>query len=375
MGIPNDCTLKLSHKWKAGRLNKITDVPGVKLANVTVQSGDINTGVTAILPHGENIFRSKPAAGVSVLNGFGKSMGIVQLQELGNIETPIIMTNTLSVGEAANALIKYCLEQNEDIGVSTGTVNPIVTECNDGRLNDIRGMHISEKHVNEALRMAAESGDDFDEGAVGAGTGMCCLGFKGGIGSASKIVRLDGKEYTIGALVLSNFGEEGNLVIGGRRYGSELLSAVKQRLEDDKENPKGAAKSRVKPEEAGAKPTGDEEKKDKGSIIMIIATDIPLSSRQLCRVANRAAIALGRTGSYMGNGSGDIAIAFSTSNRMPHYSDSKFVETKILFEDAIDEVFEPAVEAVEEAIISSLYHAKTTKGIRDNIVYGLKEFL
>ena len=260
----------------------------------------------------------------------------------------------MSVGEAATALTKYCLEQNEDIGVSTGTVNPLVTECNDGRLNDIRGFHVREEHVREALRLAEEGSPDFEEGAVGAGTGMCCLGFKGGIGSASRLVELDGSEYTIGALVLSNFGEEGNLVIGGRHYGSELLPKVKERLKSDIDSSLA---------------------KDKGSIIMLIATDIPMSSRQLERVANRAAIALGRTGSYMGNGSGDIAIAFSTANRMPHYSDEKFVEMKAIHEDAIDKVFEPAVEALEESIISSLYHAKTTRGVRGKLVYGLREFI
>ena len=354
MGLPKDCGLELHHKWKSGKLNKITDVKGLKVASVTIQDNEINTGVTVILPHEGNIFRSKVVAGASVLNGFGKSLGIVQLKELGNIETPIIMTNTLSVGEAATALTKYCLEQNEDIGVSTGTVNPLVTECNDGRLNDIRGFHVREEHVREALRLAEEGSPDFEEGAVGAGTGMCCLGFKGGIGSASRLVELDGSEYTIGALVLSNFGEEGNLVIGGRHYGSELLPKVKERLKSDIDGSLA---------------------KDKGSIIMLIATDIPLSSRQLERVANRAAIALGRTGSYMGNGSGDIAIAFSTVNRMPHYSDEKFVEMKAIHEDAIDKVFEPAVEALEESIISSLYHAKTTLGVRGKLVYGLREFI
>lgn len=354
MGLPKDCGLELHHKWKSGKLNKITDVKGLKVASVTIQDNEINTGVTAILPHEGNIFRSKVVAGASVLNGFGKSLGIVQLKELGNIETPIIMTNTLSVGETATALTKYCLEQNEDIGVSTGTVNPLVTECNDGRLNDIRGFHVREEHVREALRLAEEGSPDFEEGAVGAGTGMCCLGFKGGIGSASRLVELDGSEYTIGALVLSNFGEEGNLVIGGSRYGSELLPKVKERLKSDIDGSLA---------------------KDKGSIIMLIATDIPLSSRQLERVANRAAIALGRTGSYMGNGSGDIAIAFSTANRMPHYSEQSLLEMKVIHEDAIDKVFEPAVEALEESIISSLYHAKTTLGVRGKLVYGLREFI
>lgn len=346
MGLPQNSGIDLHAKWPKGERNLITDVEGVTVGHVTLQKGDINTGVTAILPHQGNLFQDKVMAGVSVINGFGKSAGLVQVQELGTIETPIIMTNTLSVGTAVTALVKYMLEQNEDIGVSTGTVNPLVTECNDGRLNDIRGLHVTEDMVLQALK---NTDVIFEEGAVGSGTGMCCLGVKGGIGSASRKVNTDGKDYTVGALVMSNFGSEENLVVGGLHIGKPI--------KEQNERDKAAAE------------------KDQGSIIILIATDIPLNERQLTRVAKRAAIALGRTGSYLGNGSGDIAIAFTTANRLPHYSDKNIIETKMFYDENIDIVFESVVEAVEEAVISSLYHAKTTKGIRGKIARSLSDYM
>lgn len=355
MGLPQNSGIELYSKWPKGERNLITDVEGVTVGHVTLQDGDINTGVTAILPHQGNLFQDKVMAGVSVINGFGKSAGIVQIQELGTIETPIIMTNTLSVGTAVTALVKYMLAQNEDIGVSTGTVNALVTECNDGRLNDIRGLHVTEDMVLEALRSTDVT---FEEGAVGSGTGMCCLGVKGGIGSASRKVASDGKDYTIGALVMSNFGADDNLTVGGKHIGKKISEQV--------------AKDKAAREAEAAEAA---EKKDQGSIIILLATDIPLNERQLTRVAKRAAIALGRTGSYLGNGSGDIAIAFTTANRLSHYSEKNVLETKMFYDENIDIVFEPAVEAVEEAVISSLYHARTTKGIRGNLVRSLKEYI
>ena len=347
MGLPKDSGLELHSKWPKGKLNLITDVPGVKVANVTIQDGkEVNTGVTAILPHTGDIFHDKVMAGVSVINGFGKSLGLVQIDELGTIETPIVMTNTLSVGTAAEALTRYMLVRNDDIGVKTGTVNCVVTECNDGRLNDIRGLHVKAEHVNEALAKAEKDGEVFEEGAVGGGTGMCCLGLKGGIGSSSRVVAIDGKDYTVGAIVMSNFGGSGNLVIGGDHIGKR----IKERM-------------------------AAEDKKDLGSIIMIIATDAPISDRQLRRVAKRATVSLGRCGSYLGNGSGDIAVAFSTGNRVPHYTEGSFIDMKMMDDEKLDVIFESAVEAVEESVISSMYHAKTTKGVRGNIYYGLREFL
>ena len=345
MGLPKDCGLTLRTRWPKGPKNLITDVSGVTVGHCTLQDGDINTGVTAVLPHGGNIFREKVMAGLSVINGFGKSIGLIQLQELGTIETPIIMTNTLSVGTAFTALTKYMLEQNPDIGRTTGTVNCLVTECNDGDLNDIRGLHIKEEHVLSAIEAASA---DFEEGAVGSGTGMCCLGVKGGIGSASRILTIDGREYTLGVLVMSNYTGPGSPTIGGVHYDID------------------AAKNK-KPAETQVN--------DKGSIIMIMATDIPLSERQLNRVAKRTTVALGRTGSYLGNGSGDIAIAFTTANKVPHYSDHAIISYNMFHDDKLDMVFEAAAEATEEAIISSLWHAQTTAGRDGNTVMGLREVI
>lgn len=339
MGLPENSGFDLHAKWPRGERDLITDVPGVKVGHVTLKEGDIHTGVTAVLPHGDNCFQDKVMAGVSVINGFGKSVGLIQIQELGTIETPILLTNTLSVGTACEELTRYMLEGNPDIGVTTGTVNCVVTECNDGRLNDIRGLHVRSEHVREAL---ANAGEDFEEGAVGGGTGMVCLGLKGGIGSASRRVEVDGQTYTVGALVMSNFGAPGNLIIGGKHYDTNL---------------------------------GRDERKDEGSIIMLLATDIPLNERQLSRLAKRSMVALGRVGSYCGNGSGDIAIAFTTANRLPHYSEKNILETRMFYDENIDRVFVAGVEAVEEAIISSLYHAETTTGIRGNCYLGLRDFV
>ena len=340
MGLPIECKLELDIRYKKGQRNLITDIPGVKVGQITLNDGekDIHTGVTAIFPHSGNLFRDKVAGAVSIINGFGKSTGLIQIEELGNIETPILMTNTFGVGTALNALTKYMLEQNEDIGASTCTVNCVVTECNDGELNDLRGMHVTEADVREALDTA---GLDFEEGAVGGGTGMICMGKKGGIGSASRIVEFDGQAYTIGAIVMTNFGVLGNLRINGERISVDI----------------------------------DKNGKDKGSTIIVIGTDLPLSDRQLRRMAKRATVSLGRVGSYLGTGSGDIAIAFSNGNIIPHYSDEKVLDCRYLFENEMDTVFEATAETVEEAIISSLYHADGITGIRGNVVRGLKEYL
>lgn len=338
MGLPENSGLELHAQWPHGKKNLITDVAGVKVGHVTLKGNGMNTGVTAVLPHDGNLFRDKVMAGAEILNGFGKSAGLLQLKELGSIETPIILTNTLSVGTCLTGLTRYMLDRNPDIGVTTGTVNCLVTECNDGGLNDIRGLHVEEKHVEEAIRNAAE---DFEEGAVGGGTGMRCMGLKGGIGSASRVIEADGQKYTVGALVMSNYGKYGRLRIGGEFF-SERMKLTEESL-------------------------------DKGSIIMLLATDLPLSERQLNRVSKRAALALGRTGSYMGNGSGDIAIAFTTANRIPHYPEQEILSYRTLKDGKMDAVFEAAIEAVEESIISSLYHAETMTGVRGNTVKCLRE--
>lgn len=327
-------------RGQRGEKNLITDVPGVTVGHVTICEGDnVRTGVTCIKPHGGNLFTDKVMAAAHVFNGYGKTAGLVQVQELGTIEAPILLTNTLSVGTALVGGIRYMMTQNPDIGESAGTVNVVVGECNDGTLNDIRGLHVTEQHVLDAIDACA---DTFAEGAVGAGTGMCCLGFKGGIGSASRVVTVGGNDYTVGALVLANFGGKGRLALDGRQIGREI-----------------AARDNAA---------------DKGSIIMIIATDAPLSERQLRRVARRAGVGLSRTGSYMGNGSGDVAIAFSTANRVPHGTEQAVQTYATLHDNYIDPVFDMTAEAVEEAIGSALWHADTTTGKNGATLPGLATY-
>lgn len=340
MGIDNKLNIGIGD-FKKGKNNLITDVDGVKVGHTTLDKENIKTGVTAILPHERNVFKEKVMAASCVINGFGKSMGLIQIEELGTIETPIILTNTLSIGTACNGLIKYMLSENEDIGKTTGTVNPIVLECNDGFLNDIRGLHVKEEHILEAIKDAKKL---FKEGSVGAGTGMSCCQLKGGIGSSSRVIELDEKEYIVGSLVLSNFGLEKDLIIDGRKIGKEICDKKNIEL-------------------------------DKGSIIMLIATDIPLSERQLKRVAKRASISLGRTGSHLGNGSGDIVVAFTTANKINHYEKKDIVNTNIINENKIDLVFRATIEIIEESIISSMVNSKKTIGRDNNVRNSLLEYL
>ncbi|MEG2787008.1 MAG: P1 family peptidase [Romboutsia sp.] len=340
MGINNQYGINIG-EFKKGKNNLITDVDGVKVGHATLDTGGIKTGVTAILAHEGNIFKEKVIASSCILNGFGKSMGLIQIEELGTIETPIILTNTLSIGTACNGLIKYMLSENEDIGNTTGTVNPIILECNDGFLNDIRGLHVLEEHVLEAIKDAKKL---FKEGSVGAGTGMSCCQLKGGIGSSSRAIDLDGKEYIVGSLVLSNFGLEKDLIIDGRKIGKKIYDNKNIELE-------------------------------KGSIIMLIATDIPLSERQLKRIAKRASISLGRTGSHLGNGSGDIVVAFTTANKINHYEEKDIVNTKIINENKIDLVFRSTIETIEESIISSMVNSKKIIGRDNNTRNSLLDYL
>lgn len=339
MGIEN-IKLKIG-KLPKGKNNLITDVNGVKVGHKTLDNGNIKTGVTAIIPHSDNIFREKLICSSYVINGFGKSIGLVQIDELGTLETPIILTNTLSVGTCSTALVKYMLKENEDIGVTTGTVNPVVCECNDGYLNDIRGLHVKEEDVFEAIENAEIN---FREGNIGAGTGMSCYQLKGGIGSASRVLKLDDKEYTIGSLVLSNFGLKEDLLVDGIKVGEKILEKESEELE-------------------------------KGSIIIILATDIPMNERQLKRIAKRVPIGLARTGSHIGNGSGDIVIAFSTANRIKHYEDRDIVSIKIINENIIDKVFREVIECVEEAVISSLLHSEKTIGTYEHKRESLKKYI
>ena len=339
MGIEN-IKLKIG-KLQKGKNNLITDVKGVKVGHKTLDNGNIKTGVTAIIPHSDNIFREKLICSSYVINGFGKSVGLVQINELGTLETPIILTNTLSVGTCSTALVKYMLKENDDIGVTTGTVNPVVCECNDGYLNDIRGLHVKEEDVFDAIENAEIN---FKEGNIGAGTGMSCYQLKGGIGSASRVLKLDDKEYTIGSLVLSNFGLKEDLLVDGIKVGEKILEKESEELE-------------------------------KGSIIIILATDIPMNERQLKRIAKRVPIGLARTGSHIGNGSGDIVIAFSTANRIKHYEYRDIVSIKITNENIIDKVFRGVIECVEEAVISSLLHSEKTIGTSEHKRESLKKYI
>ena len=331
-------------KMKTGKRNSISDVDGVKVGHFTLKDNNIQTGVTAILPHEGNIFKEKVMAVSHIINGFGKTMGTIQIEELGTIETPIILTNTLGIGTAADALIEYMLEQNEDIGNTTGTINPVVCECNDQYLNDIRGKHIKKQNIVEAIKNASV---DFEEGAVGAGRGMSCMGFKGGIGTSSRIFELGEETFTIGALVMSNFGAKENLIIDGIKIG---------KLIEELDNNKYPGE-------------------DKGSIIIILATDIPLTVRQLKRIAKRAVVGLSRTGSYIGNGSGDVVIGFSTVNRINHYETRATIPIKMFNENKMDIAFRATAEAVEEAILNSMVCAETTIGKNGNRRDSLGEFM
>ena len=325
-----------------GPLNKISDVPGVTVGHCTLADGDVQTGVTALLPHPGDTFHEKVPAAAHVINGFGKTTGLVQIQELGTLETPILFTNTLSVGTVSTALVRYMLDRCPDICETTGSVNPVVCECNDSGLNDIRGLHVTEA---DALAALADCRADFAEGAVGAGRGMRCHGLKGGIGSASRRIELDGRSYHMGALLLTNHARFEDLVVAG--------VPVSERL----------PRADVPPHE------------DKGSVIVVLATDAPLSCRQLGRVARRAIVGLSRTGSYCGNGSGEIVIAFSTACRIPHYPEGDTLPLRALAENKIDLLFRAAAECVEEGVLSSLLHAETVTGRGGLIVPSLADLL
>ena len=319
-----------------GPLNAITDVEGVRVGHTTVVDGEsVRTGVTAIVPHGGNVFQDKVAGAVFVGNAFGKLAGSTQVAELGTIETPIVLTNTLSVGTAVDAVARYTIAQpgNEQVR----SVNPLVGETNDGGLNDIRGFHVTREHVLNAIRSA--KGGAVAEGAVGAGTGTVCYGWKGGIGTASR--KLERTGYTVGVLAQTNFG--GNLTIAGVPIYRSLQPPSRRSADAGR----GDALDRA---------AGD------GSCMLVVATDAPLDARDLRRLAARAVFGLARTGSSYSNGSGDFAIAFSTAAEMR----SRFNETaphprSVLPTDATSPLFEAALEATEEAVYNSLFQATTVR--------------
>ena len=315
-----------------GKLNAITDVPGVKVGHSTLIKGDsVRTGVTAILPYDGNIFQHKVPAGIFVGNGFGKLAGSTQVLELGNLETPIILTNTLSVSTAMDAVIDHTIRQKGNDRVQS--VNAVVGETNDGYLNDIRGRHVQKQDVLNAITNAKPG--SIEEGNVGAGTGTVCFGFKGGIGTASRKLPAKLGGYTVGVLVQTNFG--GVLQIDGVAVGEELNKFyLSEQLKD----------------------TAD------GSCMIIVATDAPLDSRNLNRLAKRAFMGLAKTGGIASNGSGDYVIAFSTDSslRVPFNTNEQKQTITTLNNDALSPLFMAAIEATEEAIINSLLAAKTMKG-------------
>ncbi|AMP03079.1 peptidase S58 family protein [Collimonas pratensis] len=319
----------------SGPLNAISDVAGVTVGHATLTQDAIQTGVTVIRPHGGDPFRDKLPAAATVFNGFGKSIGLLQLQELGVLETPIALTNTLSVGAVATAQIRSAIDSNPEIGRSDPTINPLVFECNDGYLNDIQAMAVTASHYRQALDSAAA---EFAQGAVGAGRGMSSFDLKGGIGSASRYAKIGGKQYCVGALVLSNFGKLPALTLAGRQLGQQLgpqLLALRQ--------PPGEAP-------------------EMGSIIMIIATDAPLDARQLGRLATRCGIGLGRTGSIYGHGSGDLALAFSTAQTIPYRPQEALRQTACLHDSLLDPLFEAVADSTEQAIVNALFAAVTVNG-------------
>lgn len=327
-----------------GQRNAITDVDGVQVGHVTLNKRNFRTGVTAILPHSGNLFQDKVIGATHVINGFGKTIGTVQVNELGTIETPIILTNTLSVGIAADALIDYMLEQNPDIGKTTGTVNPVVGECNDMLLNDIRAKGVTKEHVFQAIKNAA---DTFSEGAVGAGTGMVTFGLKGGIGSASRIINYPFGTFTVGVLVLSNFGRMDEFTLAGRHVGPEIRKFVQSK--DNYE--------------------------DKGSIMMIVAMDLPVTHRQLSRIIKRAGAGIAKTGSFYGNGSGDVVIGFSTANRISHANRESLRTINCISDNDIDQAFLAVAEATEEAVLNAMATAVPTTGYDGRTIFSLREWL
>lgn len=328
---------------KTGEKNNICDVNGVLVGHYTINEYNNHCGITCIKAHNGNLFTDKVVSSCYAFNGFGKSVGLLQIEEMGVLESPILLTNTLSVPRVSDALISYMLEENKEIGRKKATLNSLVMECNDGKINDIQNRIISEKNVFEAINNAS---DNFTQGSVGAGCGMICHGFKGGIGSSSRIIDINGEEYTIGVLVNSNFGESnGNsLIFKGRSLG-ELINDYD--IEKDY---------------------------DKGSIIVIIASDLPLDNRQLKRLCKRSELGIARTGSYAGNGSGDIMLAFSTKNILKDDSLNAFDNIERFNDKYIDIVFKAVVDATEEAVLNSMLYSEGKKGFNGLYYKSLNEY-
>ena len=337
-----------------GPRNAITDVPGVTVGHCTIDTPEHQTGVTVVIPAPHNLFAHKLPAASYVLNGFGKTLGLVQVDELGSLETPIALTNTLNVGLVHDALVDYTVSRCAKEGVSVRSLNPIVCECNDSGLNHITERVVTKEHVYEAIHNASA---DFEQGAVGGGRGMICYGLKGGIGSSSRVIKLDDKEYTLGVLVQSNHGRTADWMAGPHAMGKMIM---------EQGGPAQAVQNLPK-----IQPTD----LDKGSIIMIVATDLPVSDRQLRRILKRAAVGLIRTGSHLGHGSGDIMVGFSTAYTLPSDEDAEVIQVPLLNENSIEKAFRAVAESCEEAILNSMVAADTVTGYQGNVRYGAGMFL
>ncbi|MEW6057534.1 MAG: P1 family peptidase [Bdellovibrionota bacterium] len=336
-------------KFQPGPWNAITDVAGVKVGHTTLRYGNrttpdgkgpARTGVTVVLPAEGDLWNSKIFAGSFVLNGNGEAMGLMYLQETEGIETPIALTNTFNIGVVQKALVQRMLSQHPQIGRQDDTSTPVVLECDDGGLNDIRNFYVKERHVWEALDRA--SSGPVAEGAVGAGTGMVSYGFKAGIGTSSRLVEIGGKTYTIGVLVNANHGTRNTLRVQGIPVG-EMITDLKPKYHQE------------------------------GSIVILLATDAPLLPGQLNDLSKRVILGLARTGGVAHHGSGDLAIAFSTANRIPHYPEDPEVKISFLSNYNLNPLFEASADATEEAILNSLFAAETTVGRDGNTVWALPQ--
>src|SRR5512138_2833592 len=338
-------------RYKPGRWNAITDVGGVKVGHSTiirgggelkVGKGPVRTGVTAILPNPANVFEERVVGGGFILNGAGEVSGMTQLLEWGLIETPIFLTNTLSVGAVSDAAVKWMVERFPGIGGEHDVIIPLVGECDDSWLNDIAGRHVRDEHVYEALRTASDG--PVPEGNVGGGTGMITCDFKARIGTSSRKLTESLGGYTVGVLVMSNFGVMRQLRVGGLPVG-EVLEARYRAL--------------------------PRRQRSYGSIIAVIATDAPLATHQLDRLAKRAALGIGRVGSTAMHGSGEIILAFSTANQVPRETRKMVYRMKILLDQRLDPLYEATIEATEEAILNALCMARDMDGANGNVSSAL----
>ena len=326
-------------RMERGVRNSIADVPGVRVGHCTVDNERHKTGVTVVMPCEDDIFREKMVAACHVLNGFGKTAGLMQIQELGTLETPIALTNTLNVGLVHDAMVEYMCQQAEQRGYAISSINPLVCECNDASLNDIRHRAVGQKEVFAAIEAASS---DFAQGDVGAGKGMSCHNLKGGIGSSSRLLQIGEECFTVGVLALTNHGSLADLRIDGRPVGAEIEQKIRQ------------------------------DAPDKGSCIVIVGTDLPVTSRQLGRIIRRCSVGLARLGSYIGQSSGEVMVGFSTANRIPEKGGC--LNLRCIHESQINAAFRATAEATEEAVLNSMLHAHTVTGYSGKVRHSLSEF-